>query len=245
MIKLLSLFLLALVCTAYTSKQVLKTTSPNVAIHNGYYTFENDKVKLVYNLWAERGMFAFVLHNKLAEPLYINWEKSAFYLNGTYVDYRSNTPATNPNADTTGQANAYNFAWAERLMGTTLGTCSPPTEAITALQPKAMLAVAKYRLIDLDVYMGGADYIKACEEEKKTAKVLMRSYTADNTPFSFSNYLLFSNTPTFEQTDTLLHDFWVNEIIRSNNFDSSPSPDMTCPYNPHTSYYIRMNTGKY
>lgn len=245
MTRLLVLFILAFICTSYTNQQILKTISPQLEVRNGYYTFENDKVKLVYNLWADRGMFAFVLHNKLNEPLYINWEESALYLNGTNVDYRRSGPATNYDMDTMGQSVAYNFTWAERLLNTTLGAYSPPTEAITALQPKAMLAMAKYRLIDLDIYMEGADHEKACEGEQKTAKVMKRSYTVDNTPFAFSNYMLLSNTPTFEKTDTLLHDFWINEIIRSSHFDPNPSPGMTCPYNPNTSYYIYMNTTRY
>ncbi len=242
--KSLALLFLAITLYSFSQVKVLKTVSANVPVEGGFYTFENKEVKVIYNFWSDRGMFAFALQNKLTTPLYINWDKTHLILNGNFLDYRDDRPASDWYGDTMGRSTAFNFKWAERILNTTIQPLLP-TEKITELKPNAILATAKFRLLQLDSYMGAADYVTDCEEEKNKMKMLKRSYNEDNTPFAFSNYLLYSGTNTFEQADTLQHHFWVNEIIRPNQFNVNASATATCPFAPHTSYYVYINSPRY
>lgn len=232
-----------LIFCSFLPVQVLKTISADVPVKDGFYTFENEKLTIVYNFWAERGTFVFVVLNRTDAPLFINWEQSGFLFNGGRIDYRDDRPAANVNADTLDRSQALSFTWAERLLGKPIGSYTAPEGNVTTIAPKSILAVGRYRLMEVDIYLLYPDYAKFCEGEKNQTKLTRRTYNEENTPFMFGNHLVYATQADFADADTLNHHFWVNEIIKVGSVKTDPG--QTCPYTPHTSYYIKMHTGRY
>jgi len=235
--------LLLFICCSFVPVQVLKTVSEDVPVKGGFYTFENEKLTIVYNFWAERGTFVFAVLNRTDAPLYINWEQSGFLFNGGRIDYRVDRPAANVNSDTLDRSAALSFTWAEKLLGKSIGTYAAPVGEVTAIAPHGVFAVGRYRLMEVDIPLLYPDKVKFCEGEQNQTKLFRRTYNEDNTPFMFGNHLVYATQADFADADTLKHHFWVNEIIKMNNL--SIDRGQTCPYTPNTSYYIKMHTGRY
>lgn len=72
-------------------------------------TYENDKVKVVYDFWGNGGLLYYRIYNKTDKPIYIDWVHSNFIINDksfTYYDdnelistsgsYDENVDARNP-----------------------------------------------------------------------------------------------------------------------------------------------------
>ena len=76
--------------TGCASTDVLYTSprSPGVKQDNsGNWTYENDTLKVTYSFWAEYGVMAMIIENKLNYPLYIDWKKSSYVDRGHKLDY--------------------------------------------------------------------------------------------------------------------------------------------------------------
>ena len=54
---------------------------------NKNIVFENDTVKVEYNLWGENGNMYFNVYNKLSVPLYVDWYKCAYIEGERKYDY--------------------------------------------------------------------------------------------------------------------------------------------------------------
>lgn len=231
--------------------QIAKTTSENVPLKHGFYTYEDDKVTVVYNLWAERGMFGMLVFNNTDSTLYIDWEDTYFFFNGSNYDYRIDNGIGGWGDDTSGRANAFAFKWAKKLFPGTKFSTEMTEGRYQAIPPKGAMAAAKYRLINLDIDMTGASFYKyECnDEENKSGRGI--KFTTDNTPFFFQNFVAYKIDDTSATRTLLTHDFWVNELMlfRSLTVNTGTADEKGgangCLYNEGSSFYIRTNTGKY
>ncbi len=241
-----------LICVLCSGQiQVAKTISTNVPVKRGFYTFENDKVTVIYNLWAERGMFAMLLFNKTDKPIYIDWKETYFFFNGSSYDYRVDNGIGGWGQDTSGRANAFAFTWGKKMFPSINFNFEPTTDRYTAIPPHGSIATAKYRLINLDMNMEGAKRRKyECNDEENKSGLALK-YTPDNSPFFFQNYVAYVANDTLAEPELLTHDFYVSELmmmrpITTNTGTASEKGGANgCLYNEGTSFYIRTNTTKY
>jgi len=65
--------------------------SANCGSTDGFFTFENDTIQVVYVFWAENGALGIFIHNKLAQPIYVDWKKGSFITGSTKHDYWDET----------------------------------------------------------------------------------------------------------------------------------------------------------
>lgn len=231
--------------------QIAKTTSATVPVKQGFYTFENEKVTVVYNLWAERGMFGMLLFNNSDSTMYIDWEETYFFFNGSSYDYRTDNGISGWGEDTSGRANAFAFKWVKLIFpNINLNTALPSTRYMV-IPPNTAIAAAKYRLLSLDIGMQGGRSRKFDCEHTGDKHSFSLQFSYDNSPFFFQNYIAYKTNDTIEDADTLVHDFWVNELMLvrplSVNTDIANEKGGAngCLYNEGSSFYIRTNTTKY
>jgi hypothetical protein len=102
-----ALLLTAISCTqppppAPTQALLLELQSPNCSSVEGFLTYENDSIQVVYVFWAENGLVGLFIHNKLKQPLYIDWKKCSYITGTTKHDYwdETITMATNGSSTT-------------------------------------------------------------------------------------------------------------------------------------------------
>ena len=73
-----------------TFYQMYETTSEDVNERENYFVYENDDLKISYDLWGENGELRFLIENKTEKNLYINKRESFFIVNGIAKDYFQN-----------------------------------------------------------------------------------------------------------------------------------------------------------
>lgn len=68
------LYFLTIVIFSCKTVQVINVANTNLKKDN-YLVYENDSIKITYDLWYHHGLVSFVIYNKLDIPLYIDWKK--------------------------------------------------------------------------------------------------------------------------------------------------------------------------
>lgn len=69
------------------SHYYLYVTSSTVNGSSEKYYYENDTLKITYELWANKGKMEFTIFNKLKTPIYIDWKNSALIINDNKYQY--------------------------------------------------------------------------------------------------------------------------------------------------------------
>ncbi|CAN5387242.1 hypothetical protein BH09BAC1_BH09BAC1_10260 [soil metagenome] len=57
------------------------------AEYNYSYVYQNDSIAIIYSFWAEKGVLAFGIYNKLDRPIYFDWKKCSFVSNDIKLNY--------------------------------------------------------------------------------------------------------------------------------------------------------------
>lgn len=223
------LVVLLIVCGCNTEKyyQSFEAGSKEkLKIENGYYTFENDSVKIIYDFFAENGKMSFVVSNKKSVPLYIDWNKSSLIVNKGKVAYWSDKIITKSRFKS---ATRYYEAYPsypviygeyffKREFGLSESIASRP-ERITVIPPSAQWYKVEYDLCDVDIYPQ-APYKKVNIERThstsgKTIKgeACAAEFFSDKSPFVFSNFLTLSYSENFANEFYFTNQFYVSRII--------------------------------
>lgn len=205
-----------------TYYQYVELSSSNVKEQNEAYIYEDDRLKILYNFFAEDGQLSFVLYNKSEKPIYIDWKKSSFILQGNKYDYWIDEVVTKSKAYYGGyQLSALNrdYSWASAQIGISLGaSASQRPERVTFIPPNSAITVAKFSLFQPSQYFSmKSSHCKQIEikekEKSKTINTCELLYSKENTHFTFRNYLTYSTTEDFEVELTIDNDFYATKII--------------------------------
>lgn len=89
-----TLFFFSISCKT-TYIQLYKADSKNLINTGETFMWENDTVAIQYSFWANRGIMAFSIYNKLDNPIYVDWKKSTCILNSYKFNYWSDDIETN------------------------------------------------------------------------------------------------------------------------------------------------------
>ncbi len=224
MTKKLLLFLFALSlfgCKTTTYVQVIETKADNVKIVDDTYVFENDSLKITYNLWRERGLMQFNIYNKLNVPLYIDWRKSSYIDNTFKLNYWEDVERTN--------ALYKSYYFYDLPYNTTAsvgnsGTKMVKEERITFIPPKANYTRTKFYIIPRSFIVldknGPYTEIPLSNDTQQTTKVFYKEFSKDATPRTFRNFLTFSLTEDFVDEFYIDNEFYISKILEmeSKNF---------------------------
>lgn len=96
--KILTVILLLLLvvssCTSTQYYQLYKTSSSNLKESQGNLFYEDNNVKIYYNLWSENGNPGFIFYNKTDSIITFNKDMSFYIQNGFSYDYFQNRKYT-------------------------------------------------------------------------------------------------------------------------------------------------------
>lgn len=181
-----------------------------------YIAFENDSIKVTYNLWDNGGVMYYVVYNKLDVPLYVDWKKSGYVVNDIKYNYWQDRTVSEVTQSAT------------LIPGTKIVTYLPKTvtiadERITFIPPKSQISIPfTYPLISGDaslqydisnndkkikVQTVDLRHDKTATKQKvdKTWKgsgkttVFEKTFTRENSPFTFRNFMTYSTTESFQR----------------------------------------------
>ena len=214
--KALLLFLPVLTGCVITNYQVLETATPGGKEQSGYMAFGDSSIELRYALWSKGGELSFAVINRADNPIYIDWSKSNFIINGYSLNYFQNTQRTVMK----GVGVTTLFGKNEGINYSTYSATTIAEEKVTHLPPKAAIVVTKFRVAD-HVELPFKSKFKKIKQRKND--VIIESYDQNNSPVVFRNYLSYSFNPDMSsliQTDNL---FYVDRIRFMNSMKFEPA----------------------
>lgn len=212
------------------------------------FYFENDTIRVVYNFWNNFGQINCVITNKLAQPIFINWNSSAAVFNDVTKDY-SNEPLTiNANSDL--DLNGLPPLLTNRD-GTisTKGTISNPASS-NIIAPKAKYKFQGKQIKAKNTFYKLSDTCKSRKQEFKNSEIKMaiQNFDPTNTPLQFRNYITFNIAKIDGPTYTIDHGFYISTIREfarkkdfrsySININSNNPPQPVYPFKAANSFFV-------
>ncbi len=215
----LTIGLFALSGCAVVQIMYTEQSSNNLKVENNNYVYENDTLKITYSFWAEDGVMAFIIENKLDIPLYIDWKKSAFISSKNKLNYYSEKEITNTKgADASAPfayRNAYDWSkWYPITLGISESTSVKyKEERITFIPPHAVSDRASYNIYPNQYII--MDSIKKTQLGDSKVKGRVTTFTKDNAIITFRNFLTYSTKESFDLEKYVSNEFYVRKVVQT------------------------------
>ena len=199
-------------CKSYV--QVFETKANNISVIDDTYVYENDSLKITYNLWRERGLMKFEIFNKLNVPLYIDWRKSSYIDNDVKLNYWEDVERTN---SLYASYYFYNSLYRSRASLSASSSTMVKEERITFIPPKSKYSRSQFYILpwSFTVLNKNSPFLEKPLREgtKKTTKVYYKEFDKNNTPRVFRNFLSFSLTEDFSNEFYVDNEFYISKIL--------------------------------
>lgn len=232
-ILILALFLFTSCSKKYI--QVFQTQSNILKLVEDSYVYENDTIRVSYNLWAEKGALHFQIENKLEVPLYVNWANSSVELNNQKFIYASEFNNTKQNQ-----------FLSEGKLSATDGTTFviPLKEKLSELQPHAQLDCFQFVLFpesyfEMKEYGAFDNYLEGSAAKFET--LYQEDFSSENTAIKIKNCISVSLSK--ETNNKLIEHFIYVSSIKEmtekyfkGKYDSK-TKRYCFPYKNPTSFY--------
>jgi hypothetical protein len=186
------------------------------------FVCENDTVAVKYYFWANRGIMAFSVFNKLDIPIYIDWKKSSFIDKNKKKDYYQEKETKNSATVSVDYAYHNVFDWSRffgtAVVGGSIGSeVSIKEERITFIPPKSYIIRNDFNIVP-DV-----PFFKWDEAEKRslpipndtTKKFSVYITKADESSpaFVFRNFLTYSTKENFVNEYYINDEFFIRKVL--------------------------------
>ena len=262
---LLIVTLMITACSDSTFYQLYKTESPNLESNGERLMFENDEIRVIYDLWDNAGNSSFIVHNKTNSDVFIDLKNSHLIVNGmakTYFQNRSFSESTSSSfsSDTyysssllKGISNSLASIYSIEGMGSAYSTTNAVGSVnTTASKNKSTVAEGfsvTYREKDVVLIPSNAAKIfsgfslkdaiyRDCDLLRfpSKKKISTLNFNQESTPLNIRNVISYGFDIGNEQSFTTLENyFWASEIT---NYPESEFTELRKPeYCDETSDY--------
>ena len=231
-------------CSKNTYYQVYQTNpvvSDQIQQDNGLLVYANDGCEVKYNFFANSGNAAFWFTNNTDSVVYISLSESFFILNGNASDYYQAREWTNTSSQTTNISSQ-----SSKKSGTSMsGTSSTSTKTIT-FHERGMIVIPPHSTKFITEYQINSLFVEMCgvKETPKKNKPAGLSFTAENSPIQFGNYITYTVGVKGIQKH-IDNRFYVSEIINVNSkamFEDYRDQDACGKFQGEKKQRLRYNT---
>lgn len=192
----------------------------------GNFTAENDTVKIIYSFFGRNAPVTIDVYNKLNEPLYIDWKRSALIVNDRPVSYANSQLHISGSISASSIGNR-NSSYSS---GTINAVADLPTSTVF-IPPHTHSLNTLLKVTDrfINTNLFGITEKKEIPSLSISGKsqVKIGEFTEDKSPLNFKSFLtlytLNNNTPKYANYQ---HDFFISKVIATaeqpENFDFFP-----------------------
>ncbi len=195
--------------------------STDCKTENKIYIFENENVKISYDFWEYHGYMAFVVFNKTDKPLYINWKNSSYIVNGAKNDYWSDVQNTNSTGTSSGYTISPNFN-SNKSYNVFTGLSYSSTQSVTIKPEKITFIPPRSNSKKISFYLMPQSHYKIpnpqsseeslSDSKNRTTKVKFETFTKNNTPFVWRNFLAFSTLEEGTEFFYIDNEFYLSSV---------------------------------
>lgn len=232
-----------LLSSCSTAYQVVETASADVKTNGNAYEFGGEDLTVSYNLWDGAGTIYFNLHNNTDDPLFVDLDRSHLIVNGQSFDYYQDKETST--SSKTGSTRPSYFAstiWTNQM------------EVSVKSKPKRVIEIPPHSFINV----GGlaiTEGVKNCGMTKpKSGVSTSPTFTVDNTPLQFRNYVTYSVRQDFGTSETIDNSFYATRVVnltesafkgKSKKYKECPDDDFSkegyeMPYSKAQNIYVKV-----
>lgn len=242
------LFLIAIASLSSCSRYYVSTLESSNTLKNettGEFKFENDTLAITYNFHGVNAPISIELYNKLNEPLYVNWQKSALIKGDRATSYSGRQLTFDA------KLSGSSLEGIERIDGRETadydakisGAATLPEE-ISFIPPKSRITKIPLKLAQID-YKAISDtlyqrsYIYLTGRPGVWAKEA--SFNSQNSPLNFKSYLtLYTQKGNDQNNFSLRQDFYISNLIKT---ATNPKVMTALEHKPGNIFYYSETTG--
>lgn len=239
LIVLLSAFALLSSCSRYYINTLESPNTKKIEA-TGEFQFENDTLIITYNFHGMDAPVSIDCYNKLNEPLYINWQKSALIKGDQAVSYMGKQVSFNGNLSGTSSKDIIsgNSLNQRNYDAKIIGAAALPEE-ISFIPPKSRIKKIPLKISGID-YKNIADtaYQRTFIPLNGTPGVWGKevNFNPQNSPLNFKSYLTFYTEKENIQNNFSLHqDFYISNLIRTG---TNPKGIVSLESKPGNVFYL-------
>lgn len=214
-------------CSSYYYSLLSSNDGKSSLNKDNDFVLENDTVCISYCFYGENAPVAITVFNKLDEPLFVDWTRSALIIDDVATSYYSDKAPIKGN--TQSSADGYTYEWNKRFeisssnSSTSFAGEITLPKGVTFIPPKSKIGNASLRLTNLS-------FDKVPDEAYRTGKfaktdgtiinIRTKDFTEENSPLRFRSYLtLYTHTPEGEMGKTMPFEqsFYISQLIKTGN----------------------------
>ena len=200
--------------------QVFKTNSFVETNTDGFYVYENDSLKITYSFWKAKGLMTFSIYNKLKKPLYIDWKKSSYIDNSVKLNYWVDEEIT----EGLSVYGSYYYNGPLLKPGYAISSTSSASisstvkvERITFIPPSSNYYRSQFYILPINFFKVDTktefDEVPRKDKPKKSTKVYKSTFTKENSPLAFRNFLTCSFSEDFESEFYVDNEFYIQQVL--------------------------------
>jgi len=233
-------------CSTY---YVSKINSPDATkdLISGDFVIENDSMRIVYNFFGENAPIRIDVQNKLAEPLYIDWQRSSLILGEHAISYMGDDIVLNGVTSSDGFSYRLFNDWrSSSESGAFMGTATLP-RGVTFIPPHAKVEQTQLQLSDIhfeNIPRSSYKQMSLTKFDGTVQKVQVSNFSGEESPLSFRSYLTFyvrDDSSDKPKRITFEHHFYVEEVMKMN---AKPSNLLSYRNSNGDIFFIRKVKGR-
>ncbi len=218
-------------CTSYYYAILDSTDRTGAKNMRGDFVMENDTVTILYSFHGENAPVYVTIYNKLEEPLFVDWQRSAVIIEDVSTSYYpGKVPVTSLGEAISHSGAVTNNASYSFSSGYTNirqeGSFTLP-EGVGFIPPKSRIEYIPFSLANFSF-----DHIPSGEYQTRDfaltngeiRKIKMKEYTENDSPLYFRSYLsLYTdrNNDNNRQYRTYERSFYISNLIKTGNIPPS------------------------
>lgn len=206
-----SLTLLFSSCSVKTIYQVVNTKSDSI---DSTYNFENSEINCSYDFWDPKSgsPFRFKLYNKTNNPIYLDWSKSSFIINGQSFDYFQEATFSESKILAKSSTNIF-----QNRQNLSSNTTAAQINSVQSYKQKKVQHIPAQSYIEFKLNSGAMEMIKGCDYKiNGNERFKEFNFEKTNSPYIFRNYLSYTNKENETDFKIIDNEFWVNKIYMMN-----------------------------
>jgi len=228
--KMKKVLILAFVATTLLSScnptfyQVYEVKSNALKQADNSLVYENEDLKILYNLWSDGGSMNFIVQNKTDRDLFLDMGQSFFIFNGEASDYFQNREYTNTVSMTTSASYGVSFFsttagyWPNTYLvpGTQslIAKAMKGSSRVVTTKEKEIVCVPAHSFKTIsgqDIYQ---KYLVTCNKKTDYPKTnaVAATYTETSSPAKFRNRISYSFDEKGSDLRQIENDFYLSGI---------------------------------
>lgn len=227
---------------------LLETQSKDLSWDDKVYAYEDDLVRITYDLWGENGDIVFTVLNKSDKPLYLDWSKSSLIKGQQSFKYWRDVSYSSASFEGVSYDSwLFSNIDLKRIKGRIYTVESKPVK-VSFIEPGTIVSRRFSPIEEKFVHDFDEDYYteeKCNSMPSRQIKIYSESFDEANSPLQFRNFLTFAFDQSFSSEFSIDTEFYISKVSKMPKkhfevFRPSLSDDISYPYEQSNSFFMML-----